>query len=160
VRRDASAKQRLLFELVRSRAAVRSALRGLGAEAAERPLGKGKWNIRLIVLHLCLRDRARLRELASTLRGELHSWAGISDAEMDRQNAEDLAPLAQVPWKEALRLLGSTRHALREAVEGVPAEPSEVWTQEHAFGRMLLGLPPHDVHHAEAITRWRKDQGV
>ena len=157
---DGSAKQRMLFELVRSRAAVKAALRGLEAEAAERPMGEGKWSVREIVLHLCLRDRARIRELESTLRGETHSWANVSREEQDRQNAEDLAPLEQVEWEEALRLLGSTRHALREALESVPAEPSEVWTPDHPFGRMLLGLPPHDVHHAEVITLWRSEQGV
>ena len=75
-------------------------------------------------------------------------------------NAEDLEPLDEVSWEEALRLLGSTRHALREALESVPEEPTEVWTPDHAFGRMLLGLPPHDIHHAEAINRWRAEQGV
>jgi uncharacterized damage-inducible protein DinB len=155
-----SAKQRVIFELVRSRATVRASIQGLDADGAERPMGEGKWNVRQMVLHLCLRDRARIRELESTLRGVPHSWAGVSREEMDRMNAEDLAPLADVTWEEALRLLSSTRHALREALESVPDEPSEVWSPDHPFARMLLGLPPHDVHHAGIINRWRAEQGV
>jgi len=153
----ATGKQIVLFRLIKARAQVHAALQGLVAGAAEKPLAEGKWNTREIVLHLCCRDRARLREFEAALRGVQVSWRDFDDEEMARVNARDLAGLSHLPWDEAVRLLHATRESLLEAVEGVPEEPAEVWEAEHAFGWMLQRLPIHDRHHAETIKQWRAD---
>ena len=155
-----SAKQRILFQLMRTRAALHAAIHGLTAEAAAQPLGEGKWNAREVVLHLVLRDRARLREIEGALRGVRASWEGYTNEQMDRANAEGLAALGHSSWEEAVELLNSTREALLDDIGSVPEEPAEVWRAEHAFGWMLHGLPKHDAHHAEAIQRWRAEHGV
>jgi len=156
----ASARQMIVFHLIKSRAQVLAALQGLVAGVAEQPLGEGKWNIREIVLHLCCRDRARLREFEAALRGTPLSWQGVDDRAMARLNAADLEPLLHLAWDEALRLLHSTRQSLMEAIEGVPEEPAEVWSPDHPFGGMLHALPPHDQHHAEIVKRWRAESGA
>ena len=156
----ASVKQMIVFHLLKSRAQVLAALQGLVAGAAEQPLGEGKWNTREIVLHLCCRDRARLREFEGALRGVPVSWEGLDDRTMARVNASEVQPILHLAWDEALRLLHSTRQSLMDAIEGVPDEPAEVWSPEHPFGRMLHALPPHDQHHAEIVKRWRAESGA
>ena len=153
-------KQQILFNLRRSFAMVHAALRGLSAEAAERPMGKGKWNARETVLHLCTRDRARLREMEAALRGVSGSWMHLGDQQMSRVNAETLAPLRHLMWSDVIALFDSTRQLLLEAIESVPDEPAEVWSEDHAFGWMFHRLPSHDIHHAEVIQQWRAAQGV
>ena len=156
----ASHKQMIVFHLLKSRAQVLAALQGLVAGTAEQPLGEGKWNTREIVLHLCCRDRARLKEFEAALRGVPLSWQGVDDKSMARLNAADLQPILHLAWDEALRLLHSTRQSLMEAIEGVPDEPAGVWSPDHPFGWMLHALPPHDQHHAEIVKRWRAESGA
>jgi hypothetical protein len=159
-RGGASSKQLVLFELLRARTAFLGAIQGLPAASAEQPLAPGKWNARQVVLHVVARDRARLRELETALRGTKVSWADVTPEQMDRLNEADLASLKALDWEEARRLLYTTRHELMEALESVPDEPSEVWNPEHTFGWMLHVLPTHDHHHAEALKRWRAERGV
>jgi hypothetical protein len=156
----ASLKQMIVFHLLKSRAQVLAALQGLVAGTAEQPLGVGKWNTREIVLHLCCRDRARLREFEAALRGVAPSWQGLDDRAMARVNAAEVEPILHLAWDESLRLLHSTRQSLMEAIEGVPEEPAEVWSPEHPFGWMLDVLPPHDQHHAEIVKQWRAESGA
>jgi hypothetical protein len=156
----ASLKQMIVFQLLKSRAQVLAALQGLVAGTAEQPLGEGKWNTREIVLHLCCRDRARLREFEAALRGVKVSWQGLDDRAMARVNAAEVQPILHLAWDESLRLLHSTRQSLMEAIEGVPEEPAEVWSPEHPFGWMLHALPPHDQHHAEIVKQWRAESGA
>ncbi len=156
----ATSKQLMLFQLVKARTQFLGAIQGLTAGAAEQPLAPGKWSTRQIVLHLCCRDRARLREFEAALRGVQVSWRDLDDEEMARVNARDLAGLSHFAWDEAVRLLHATRESLLEAVEGVPEEPAEVWDAEHAFGWMLQRLPIHDRHHAEMIKQWRAETGA
>jgi hypothetical protein len=151
----ASAKQRLLFDLVRSHTAVSAAFQGMTSASAERPMGEGKWSARETVLHLVFRDRIRLRELEGALRGVAPSWRGESVSQQNQDNERDLATLRHHSWDEAVRLLHSTRRELMEAVESVPEEPAEVWSEDHAFGWMMWRLPAHDRHHADAIKLWR-----
>ena len=47
-----------------------------------------------------------------------------------------------------------------DAIEGVPDHPSERWTAAHPFGELLMKLPIHDRHHADAIKRWRNERGA
>ncbi len=155
-----SAKQRILFELVRARAAVLGAIKGLTAAAAEEPLAPGKWSVRETVLHLVARDRARLREMESALLGRRVSWAGIQDPEMAAMNAADLEPLRHFDWEQALASLHTTRQDLEEALEAIPDEPGDIWSPAHPFGEMLHWLPEHDRHHAEVIKRWRIERGA
>ena len=151
----APAKQQLLFRMVKARASVLAAIQGLSAAEAERPLDAGQWSTRETILHLVVRDRIRLRDLESALRGVRPAWLGMDRASQARANAEDLAPLARLTWEEAVRLLHTTRQELMEAVESVAEEPEEVWGEAHPFGGMLHRLPPHDLHHAEIIKRRR-----
>ena len=156
----ASKKQMIVFRLLKARAQVLAALQGLVPGAAEQPVAEGKWNAREIVLHLCCRDRARLREFEAALRGVPVSWRGLDDEDMARMNAADLQGISHLGWDEALRLLHSTRELLMEAIEGVPEDPPEPWSPEHPFGWMLSVLPPHDQHHAEIIKQWRAEVGA
>jgi hypothetical protein len=156
----ASEKQMVLFQLVKARAQLHAAIQGLVAGAAEQPLGERKWNAREIVLHLCCRDRARLREFEAALRGVPVSWQGLDDEEMARVNAQDLQAVSHLAWDEAQRLLHTTRQSLMEAVEGVPEDPPEPWSEAHPFGWMLHALPRHDRHHAEIIKKWRAETGT
>ena len=156
----ASGRQMLVFRLLKARAQLLAALQGLVAGTAEQPLGEGKWNTREIVLHLCCRDRARLREFEATLRGVPASWRDLDHAAMAPVNAADIHPISHLAWDEALRLLHSTRQSLMEAIEGVPEEPAGLWSPEHPFGWMLHGLPSHDQHHAEIIKLWRAEAGA
>jgi hypothetical protein len=151
----ASPKQRLLFDLMRARTAVLAAVQGMTAGSAEQPFGPGKWNTRRTLLHLITRDRIRVREMEATLRGIEPSWRKISEDEQSAINARDLAELEHLPWDDVLRLLQSTRQELLESIELLPDEPSEIWDESHPFGWMMLRLPNHDRHHAEAIKRWR-----
>jgi hypothetical protein len=152
---DGSAKQRLLFDLLRARTQLMAALQGLSAGSGEQTLVTGKWTVREVVLHLVARDRARLREMEAALLGRHGSWIGQSESANAVMNETDLAPLRHHDWDQALRLLQSTRMQLMEAIEAVPDEPAGVWLDTHPFGEMLHKLPPHDRHHAEALKHWR-----
>ena len=123
-------------------------------------MGDGRWSARETVLHLVTRDQARLRESEATLHGRPASWKGVVEPEMSRINAELLAPLLQLDWDEAMRLLHRVREQLMEEVESVPEQPAETWSAEHPFGWMLHALPLHDRHHADVIKRWRAERGV
>jgi len=139
---------------------IHAAIRNLSPEQAERPLGEGKWSVRETVLHLCTRDRVRLREMEAALRGTPASWMNYDDEQMSRVNAATMAPLHHLGWEEAVEQFDSTRELLLEALESVPDEPDEVWSEDHAFGWMFHRLPSHDIHHAEAIQLWRAAQGI
>jgi uncharacterized damage-inducible protein DinB len=156
----APARSQLMFRMVKARASVLAAVQGLGAAAAERPHGEGKWNTRETLLHLVTRDRARLREMEAALRGVRPSWEGWDPERQARVNEEDLAPLRSTSWDDTLKLLLITRQELMEAVESIPEEPAEVWGEEHPLGWMFQRLPAHDLHHAESIKRWRTEQGA
>jgi len=156
----ASPKNELLFRIVKARASVLASIQGMGAAAAEHPLGEGKWNSRETILHLVTRDRARLREMEAALRGTWPSWDGADDERQARVNEEDLAPLRRLSWEDAVRLLLTTRQQLMEAVESIPDEPSEVWSEAHPLGWMFQRLPTHDLHHADIIKAWRTRQGA
>jgi DinB superfamily len=151
----ATAKQRLLFDLVRSHTSVAAAIQGLLDASANRPLGEGKWSARETVLHLITRDRIRLREMERALLGIAPSWQSIDEAEQSEINARDLAALNHIGWDETVRLFRSTRRELMEAIESVPEDPADVWAEDHPFGWMMLRLPAHDRHHADAIKRSR-----
>lgn len=156
----ASDKQMVVFRLLKARAQVLAALQGLVAGAAEQPIGEGKWSTREIVLHLCCRDRARLREFEAALRGVPVSWRGQDVEEIARANAAEIQVISHLAWDEALRLLHSTRQSLMDAIDGVPEDPAERWSPDHPFGGMLHALPPHDQHHAEIIKQWRAEAGA
>ena len=109
-----------------------------------------------MVLHLAARDDARLREMESVLLGQPASWWAYDEAEMSRDNAEAIAATDHLTWSEAIEHLRTTRRELLEALESIPDDRTEVWAPEHGFGRMIRGLPDHDLHHAEAIRDWRQ----
>jgi len=155
-RAGASAKDLLLFEIERARVAVLAAIQGLGGGTAMQPTAPGKWSSHEIVLHLAARDRIRLNEFDSMLAGNEASWAGVTDvAEQAAENEAGLAPLRDLTWDEAVRLLMTTRAELLERLQAVPAEPAGVWSESHAFGAMMHRLPGHDRGHAEAIKNAR-----
>lgn len=152
----ATPKQVYLFDLVRARAAVLAAIQGLSAYAADKPMAEGKWSVRLTVIHLIARDRARLHEIDAAVVGKRASWIGSQEQDWARMNAAEMAPLSSISWDEALRLLQSTRQKVTEAVESIPEDPPHVWAAEHPLMEMLAGLPRHDRHHADIIKRWRE----
>lgn len=152
----ASAKDLLLFEIERARVAVMAAIQGLGTGAAMRPMGEGKWSIHETVLHLSVSDRMRLDEFDALLAGTPASWATFaSPADGAAMNEANLAPLRALSWDDAVRLLTTTRAALLERLQAVPAEPAAVWAPGHPFGDMMHRLVRHDRGHAEAIKNAR-----
>jgi len=157
-REGASSKQSVMFELMRSRAALGAAIQGLTGGSAAEPIARGKWNVRQIVLHLGHWDREALRAIESALLGRAPEWLGWGAANDARANQAALAALEHHDWDGALRLLHAIRAEFLEAVESVPEEPAEVWSREHAFGRMLWSSAEHDRHHAERIKRWRTER--
>ncbi|MBI1796221.1 MAG: DinB family protein [Candidatus Eisenbacteria bacterium] len=151
----ASPKQRLLFDLLRARTAVRAAVAGLGGGSGDQPIAPGKWSARETLLHLVTRDHARLTEMEAALRGTPASWEGAKPADWARINAETMAPIRPLSWEDTLRLLDRTRERLIEALESVPDDRPEIWAESHAFGKMFLDFHEHDRHHAEILKRWR-----
>lgn len=155
-RAGASAKDLLLFDIERARVAVLAAIQGIGGGTAMQPTAPGKWSIHEIVLHLAVRDRIRLDEFDSMLAGKAASWAHVTDtAEQAAENEAGLAPLRDMTWDDAVRLLMTTRAELLERLQSVPAEPAKVWSESHPFGAMMHRLPGHDRGHAEAIKNAR-----
>ena len=159
-RAHASSREELLFELARSRAAVKAAIQGLSIANASRPIAAGKWSPLEIVLHLGERDRVRLEEFHRTLHGQPRTWAGVSDAEQAVQNEQHLAPLRALTWDSAVRRLDSLREQLLLRLHEVPALPNDIWQRGHAFADMMWGLPEHDRHHADQIKRARTGEPV
>jgi hypothetical protein len=152
---DASRRQRVLFELVRARAALLAAIQGLTAASADQPLEPGKWSVRETVLYACAWDDRSLRALEPALHGIPPDWAQLEGAELDQLNAEGIDALRHHGWDEALRLLQWSRQRLMESAEGVAEEPGQVWEIEHPLGALLLDLAASDRRHAEAVKRWR-----
>jgi hypothetical protein len=156
----ASGRQLLLFNMVRARTRLQAALQGLAPGTTERPIGEGRWNIREIVLHLHFWDREALRALDSALHGIRPSWSDFDREDYARANAAGLDALRHLGWEEAVRALHGGRHALIEAIERISELPPEVWRAEHPLGELLHALPTHDLHHADAIKRWRAGTGA
>ena len=154
-RDHASHKDLLLFDLQRARVAVNAALQGMPGGAAEREVRPGGWTIRQVVLHLAVRDRARLAEFDSALAGTPASWVALDAVAMSALNEMQLQPFHDFSWDMAVRLLHINRAQLLERLVAVPHAPDELWTDPHAFGAMILGLPSHDRHHAEQIKNAR-----
>jgi hypothetical protein len=155
-REGASAKQLLLFELVRARARVQAALQGLTAGAAETRPAAGEWSIREMVLHLHAWDLEVERALEPALRGVRAAWMDHGATALDRTNEALLAPLRSLPWDEALRRFHMGHDRLLEAIESLSEEPVEPWSRTHPLGGMLAILPEHDHHHAAAIRATRE----
>ena len=159
-RPGASNRQLLVFNMVRARARVQAAVQGMVPGSAERPIGEGKWNTREIVLHLHFWDRETLRSLESAHHGIRPSWADYDREDFSRANAAGLDELRHLGWDEATRALHSGRQALIEAIERIPELPADVWDTTHALGELLNNMPYHDLHHADAIKRWRARAGA
>jgi uncharacterized damage-inducible protein DinB len=150
-RAGASAREQLLFELQRARAAVKAASQGLTPGHAEKPIAPGKWSIKEIVLHLSERDRVRLEEFGRTLGGQPRSWADATHEQENEINEIHLAPLRAHTWDEAVRRMDSLREQLLWRLSQLPSQPDDVWRRGHAFGDMMWALPQHDRLHAEQI---------
>ncbi len=154
-RDHASHKDLLLFELQRARVAVNASLQGMPGGAAEREVRPGGWTVRQVVLHLAVRDRARLAEFDAALAGTPASWLALDDVAMSALNEMQMQPLHDFSWDMAVRLLHINRAQLLDRLVAVPHEPDELWTEPHAFGAMMWRLPSHDRHHAEQIKNAR-----
>jgi uncharacterized damage-inducible protein DinB len=147
---NASAKDLVLFELVRARVALHGAVQGMGAGSAEAPVAEGKWSTRQIVLHLAYWDREVLRQLEDMarhdVRPEVWSREGI-----ERQNQEAIAEFGHLDWESAKRLLQTNRELLLESLQSYPEEPASLWVKPHAVSWILNILIHHDRHHAGQI---------
>jgi hypothetical protein len=158
-RDGASPKQLLVFELVRARARVLAALQGLTPASAGMLLGRGKWSIREVALHLHAWDLELERALEPAFRGRPPAWMSHRARQLDRFNEERLAPLRGLAWDETLRRLHAGHARLVETIESLPEEPAAPWTKRHPLGRMLAVFPGHDHHHAEAVRAIREAAG-
>ena len=87
--------------------------------------------------------------------GAAPEWVFNSKKDTNRMNAIAIERLGNLSWDDALRMLHASRQALLEEIEGIPDEPAEIWVTTHALGRLLHAVPPHDLHHADILKRWR-----
>ena len=138
-----------------ARPACGRSVNGLPASASERRLREGGWTLRELVLHLVARDKVRLEEFDRMLGGTHASWIGITSEHMDAINEWHLGELRHLGWEDARRRLDTMREALLGALHAVPAEPAEVWSPEHPFGRIMHALVAHDRHHAAQVKQLR-----
>jgi len=153
-------RARVISALMTARAELLDAIGGLTPREAEKPMGLGKWNVRETVLHVVVRDRARLAEMDAVVAGAPASWQGHGPEEYARLNASDLAGMRGHSFEQALALLDSTRRELQERLALVPEQPVAVWQPAHPFGWMMEALHQHDRHHAQQIRRWRAANGI
>jgi DinB superfamily len=158
--KNASAKQRLILDLVRARVAVQGALQGLQPPTVEQRPASGSWTVRDHALHLCHWDAEVSRALESALHGIPPSWADFAADETDQFNHSGVEGLRQLSWDDVRRLLLSSRMALMEALESISEESDQPWQPSHPFGAMLKDLADNDRHHADIIKRWRLERGV
>jgi len=156
----ASAKQRMVLELVRARVAVQGALQGLQPPMVEERPASGSWTVRDHALHLCHLDAEVSRALESALHGIAPSWADFDEDDTDEFNSTGVEALRHLDWDDVRRLLLSSRMALMEALESISEEPEEPWQPSHPFAAMLKDLAENDRHHADIIKRWRLERGV
>ncbi len=142
-------------DLERGCDAILAAIRGLSADAAERPIAPGRWNARQILLHLAYWDEWMLGVLpAAVLRNQPHEPLG--GARVNAANAAAVAAGKDLPWDEVRRLWAEQRALLLGLLAAVPAKPAERWTKAHALGAALDGYATHDRHHAQQIRDARK----
>jgi hypothetical protein len=153
----ASAKDLILFELVRARVAVTAAIQGMSAGSAEMPTEPGKWSSREMVLHLAYWDREMLPALEAAYQ---HARPlGLSHEKIEEMNPIGHAELRHHDWDSARRLLQLHRERLMEEFQSIPEEPTEVWSREHPVGKLARLLTDHDRQHAEKMKAARTSRG-
>ena len=153
----ASAKDLVLFELVRARVAVAAAIQGMSAGSAEVPTGDGKWSTREMVLHLSFWDRECLPLLENAYQHGKGS--GLTHEDIERRNPAGLEELRHHDWDSARRLLQLHRERLMEEFQSIPEEPAEMWSKEHPVGKLARILTHHDRHHADQLKAARTSRG-
>lgn len=146
---NASAKDLAIFDLVRARVEVQAAIQGLQPDAAVRPVGEGKWSPREIVLHLHYWDREMLPWVERAWRHD--ERPPHTKDQILAENGSFLGELGHHDWDEARRLLQHSREQFLEVLQSVPEEPAEMWSSEHALGRLIRILSHHDRHHAAVL---------
>ena len=150
-----------------------AAVQAVPSDQWDRHGALGDWTLRELVLHLVARDKVRLEEFDRMLGGTHASWIGITSEHMDAINEWHLGELRHLGWEDARRRLDTMREALLGALHAeqglahgvesallgalhaVPAEPAEVWSPEHPFGRIMHALVAHDRHHAAQVKQLR-----
>jgi hypothetical protein len=154
---NASAKDLVLFEMVRARVQVHAAIQGLSAAVAERPTAPGKWSTREMILHLAFWDR----EVLGTLEDAYAHGRGMGLTKEDilRMNPIGVDELRHHDWESAKRLLQSSRERLLESLQSLPEEPASMWTREHPIGKICAILIHHDRHHADVLKEARTRSG-
>lgn len=135
--------------------ALLSAIRGLTAEAADRPVAPGKWSPRQILLHLAYWDEWMLGVLPAAITRGQHP-APMTDADVDHANAQAVAAGAELSWDDVRSLWATQRALLLGLLAAVPSAPAERWTLVHALGSVLSGYADHDRRHAAQIRDARR----
>lgn len=154
---NASAKDLVLFELVRAHVAVAAAIQGMSPGSAEVPTEPGKWSTREMILHLAYWDREMLSALEDAYQ---HGKApGLTRDDIERRNPVGIEELAHHDWDSARRLLQLHREKLMEEFQSIPEEPAEVWSKEHPVGKLARILTHHDRHHADKLKAARTSRG-
>lgn len=146
---NASAKDLAIFDLVRARVEVQAAIQGLQPDTANRPIEAGKWSPREIVLHLHYWDREMLPYVERAWRHD--EKPPHTKDQILTENDAFLGELGHHDWDEARRLLQHSREQILEELQSVPEEPAEMWSSEHALGRLIRILSHHDRHHAAVL---------
>jgi hypothetical protein len=154
---NASAKELVLFELVRARVAVHAAIQGLTARSADQPTAPGKWTSREMVLHLAYWDREMQAALEDCYQHNRKPPQTHED--VLRLNPVGVAELSHHDWEAAKRLLQNQRERLLEQFQSIPEEPAEVWSKEHAVGWLARFMARHDRHHADKLKAAREGRG-
>jgi uncharacterized damage-inducible protein DinB len=150
----ASARQRVVFELMRARARVRAAVQGLGPAGAEAPLRPGGWTVRETTLHLASWDALAAAWAERLGQGERPPWQDARGRALDRLNRELLEPLRALSWEATLRRLERERRGLLDALDGLAAHPA-CWESGAPLAELLADIADNDHHHAGQIKRHR-----
>jgi hypothetical protein len=141
-------------DLERGCDAVLTAIRGLSAEAADRPIAPGKRSPRQILVHMAYWDEWMLGVLpAAITRGK--GPGAMTTAQVDAANAQALAAGAHLSWDDVRSLWATQRALLLGLLAAVPSAPAARWTGAHALGGLLSGYADHDRHHAAQIREAR-----
>jgi uncharacterized damage-inducible protein DinB len=144
-------------DLERGCDAVLASIRGLSAEAADRPVAPGKWSPRQILLHLAYWDEWMLGVLPAAITRGKHAEE-MNEARVDAANAQAVASGAHLSWDDVRGLWATQRALLLGLLAAVPSAPAARWSATHALGELLSDYADHDRRHAAQIrdARGRK----
>lgn len=149
----------LVRDLAQARDELRASYQGLSDEQMRRSGAVGRWSVNEVLSHVASWDEVLLPDLARLARGDTPALASIDleAANFDSANAMIISQRRSLPLGQVLRELDTDRD---DVVAAIGRLPDSVLAQGQ-FGRLLIQITAaHDREHAEAILRWRREEGL